>query len=228
MLTARQTGYLENGDRRPGSAPILLAAVAVVIIAGAVVLQHAAPLSRHMAMHILAMNAVAPLLALAALAYRPAWRVALSGGLVLSLVSALQIFTLWLAHAPAWIAFSLPWSPAHGASQLVLFAAALLFWLGIFSQRGTGRAQALLALLITGKMFCLLGALLVFSPRSVYAADIWEICAPGTTAAQRFADQQFAGLLMLTACPLSYVLAGITIAALWLRELDRGSNRRVA
>ena len=34
------------------------------------------------------------------------------------------------------------------------------------------------------------------------------------------ADQQLAGLLMITACPLTYVTAGVIIAARWVLELD--------
>jgi len=34
------------------------------------------------------------------------------------------------------------------------------------------------------------------------------------------ADQQMAGLLMLVACPLTYVLAAIVIAARWTLRMD--------
>jgi cytochrome c oxidase assembly factor CtaG len=39
-------------------------------------------------------------------------------------------------------------------------------------------------------------------------------------------DQQLAGLLMITACPLSYVLAGVVLAAQMMRDLARTSGTR--
>ncbi len=53
----------------------------------------------------------------------------------------------------------------HGS----LFAVALLFWTGVLQMRGPGRWQAILGLIITGKLSCLLAALLIFSPRFLYA-----------------------------------------------------------
>jgi putative membrane protein len=55
-----------------------------------------------------------------------------------------------------------------------------------------------LALLLTGKLTCLLAVLLVFAPRALYPHAA-------------LADQQFAGLLMLAACPLSYLGAALVI-----------------
>ena len=49
----------------------------------------------------------------------------------------------------------------------------------------------------------MLGALLVFAPRPIYSSGHHGF---------DLADQQLAGLLMLAACPLSYVLAAIVIA----------------
>lgn len=216
-----------GGEARIPAWPIPLGFAVAVLTGGGVALSYAAPLSHHMGMHILAMNGVAPLLAISALIFRPKVAESFASGRLLAISSTAQIFALWLAHTPAWIELSLPSLPVYLFTQLILFAAALTFWFGVFGQRGEGRAYPLLALLIAGKLFCLLGALLVFSPSAVYAASIWEICAPGTSPAQLLADQQLAGLLMLTACPLSYVVAGIVIAALWLSELSNAPHRRL-
>jgi cytochrome c oxidase assembly factor CtaG len=40
-------------------------------------------------------------------------------------------------------------------------------------------------------------------------------------AAPSLADQQLAGLLMIAACPLSYLLAGLVIASRMIKELGR-------
>jgi putative membrane protein len=80
------------------------------------------------------------------------------------------------------------------------------------------------ALLITGKLFCLLAALLVFSPRVLYP-DALAAHRHAPVAADLLSDQHLAGLLMLVLCPLTYVLAGVLIAERWLRELrDDGCN----
>jgi putative membrane protein len=104
--------------------------------------------------------------------------------------------------------------------QMSCFAAALWFWLAILADRSAMRWRALFALLITGKLFCLLGALLVFAPRLLYG----DVAAHGLQVAGHdaaLADQQLAGLLMLAVCPLTYVLAGVIIAAQWMSDLAR-------
>jgi putative membrane protein len=91
----------------------------------------------------------------------------------------------------------------------------------VISDRGAFRWRALFALLLTGKLFCLLGALLVFAPRLLYgdpaAGHAWHTPETGDA----LADQHLGGLLMLAVCPLTYVLAGVIIAAQWLRDLAR-------
>jgi putative membrane protein len=62
----------------------------------------------------------------------------------------------------------------------------------------------------------LLGALFTFSPRLVYAAGM-----SGAHHSQiGLADQQLAGLMMIVACPLTYVLAAVVIASRWLFALE--------
>src|SRR5690606_17066756 len=90
----------------------------------------------------------------------------------------------------------------------------LWFWAAILSLTGAGRWRGLLALLLTSKIFCLLGVLFVFAPRLIY---------PGTGhhgLAVSLEDQHLAGLLMLVVCPASYLTAGVVMAARWLFEID--------
>jgi putative membrane protein len=109
---------------------------------------------------------------------------------------------------------------AHALMQMSLLAAALWFWLAVLCERGAFRWRALLALLVSGKLFCLIGVLLVFAPRLLYPDVAAGHGHAATGFEQRLADQHLAGLLMLIACPLSYVLAGVVIAAQWLRDLS--------
>ena len=163
-------------------------------------------LSAHMAMHIVLMNAAAPIAAIAlVMRLRP-----LSNPAFWS-VATLQIAALWFWHLPTVQAATTSSGGAllmHGS----LFGIAILFWVGVLQMRGPGRWQAILGLIITGKLSCLLAALLIFSPRFLYTSH------HHVTSIE---DQQLAGLLMITACPVSYVLAGIVIAASMAGVLPR-------
>jgi len=198
----------------------------VALLLGAIALS-AAPLdalARHMATHLLLMNAVAPLVALAV---RASARMSTSGPpptRMLVAASVVQLALLWGWHAPPALALAVRMPAVHVMMQVSCLAAALWFWLAILADRSAMRWRALFALLITGKLFCLLGALLVFAPRLLYG----DIAAHGLHVADHnaaLADQHLAGLLMLAVCPLSYVLAGVVIAARWLHDLSRLPER---
>lgn len=160
-----------------------------------------------MAAHIAAMNVLAPL---AAIAIVPAIGRQVST-MAFWAASVLQIAALWAWHLPVLQNFS-----AHGlAGPLLmhasLFLAALAFWTSLQLLRGPQRWHGILGLLMTGKFSCLLAALLVFAPRPLYTLS--------HHAPQSLGDQQLAGLLMITACPLSYVVAGIVITVQLINDL---------
>ncbi len=172
-------------------------------------------LTRHMAAHIVITNVAAPLTAI--LLFR-CGQVRSASSAELSSATALQIALLWGWHSPIGL------SASHGSPtlQLVayasLFLSAFLFWLAVLSQANAARWRAIAALLLTGKLYCLLGALLTFAPRPLFSL---HTPAPlhGGAGESALADQQLAGLMMLSACPATYVLAGVVIAAFWLNEL---------
>jgi putative membrane protein len=192
-----------------------IASIAGTLVVVAVVLagHSLGALSSYMAMHIALMNVVAPVVAIALVKrLRP-----LSNAVFWS-VATLQIGMLWFWHLPAVQAATTSSSGAllmHGS----LFTVALLFWTGALQMRGPGRWQAILGLIITGKLSCLLAALLIFSPRFLYTSH---------HHATSIEDQQLAGLLMITACPVSYVLAGIVIAASMAGVLPMSKHARNA
>lgn len=186
----------------------VLLCFAIAVAAGVTLfaLAQTGPMARMMAGHILLMNVAAPLLAVLLNDGRE------TAGRKLLAASLLQLALLWAAHLPAVIA----WHHHDGVMLLsgaLLFASALWFWRAVLGQKGGRRWRGLLALLLTGKLYCLLGVLLVFAPRPLY---------PGHASAPvLLTDQQQAGLLMTVACPLSYVLAAVIIAAGWMNELER-------
>ncbi len=152
-----------------------------------------------MAMHIALMNVAAPAVAIAL-----AKRLGPISGAAFWFVAALQLGLLWFWHLPAVQAGATTYAGGVLIMHGSLFVVALLFWAGVLQMRGPGRWQAILGLIITGKLSCLLAALLIFSPRFLYTSH---------HHATSIEDQHLAGLLMITACPVSYVLAGIVIAA---------------
>jgi len=100
--------------------------------------------------------------------------------------------------------------------QATLFFSALWFWLTVFNQTGEHLWRAVIALLLTGKLFCLIAVLLIFAPRVLYGMTAMPI---------ELADQQLAGLLMVTVCPITYVLAAVVLISRWFQTLsDTQSN----
>ena len=180
------------------------------------------PLSAHMAHHIALMNVFAPLAAIL-LADRVRPRLGgvnrTRGVRELWWAAAVQLIVLWAWHLPS----AQRWGMDSGAGQLFmhasLFLSAVVFWTMVLALAGSRRWQSILALLVTGKLACLLGSLLIFAPRLLYSSAEHSHHATRTMAPLTLGDQQLAGLLMIVACPLSYLLAGVVIASQIMNEL---------
>ena len=180
-------------------------------------LSFGSPLAAHMAIHIATMNVVAPVFTCLLRHYsgispkvgRPPWLGAATG---------LQLAALWLWHAPVTMQFAMSTASGLLLMQSSLMLSALWFWHCVF---GTARWRAILALLITAKLFCLLGVLLVFAPRAIYPIPhaMEQHHVPFAAA---IADQQLAGLLMLIACPLTYLVAGVATTTRWVFTVEAG------
>ncbi|MFC5067728.1 cytochrome c oxidase assembly protein [Flaviflagellibacter deserti] len=199
------------------SGPALSGALAV-IVAGAVVLPWTdpGPLSDQMVQHLLLMNVFGPLVGLfvarrAPLIERP--RTLWAAGLV-------QIVLLWAWHAPSVQGTASGGALTHVGLLAVLALASVIFWAAILRSSETAPWRGIVALLLTGKLACLLGGLLIFAPRDLYGLPhlAFALCSSGPSS---LADQQLAGLLMVTACPLSYLTAGVVVAARMIDDLGR-------
>jgi putative membrane protein len=204
------SGFVSSGTPPRKASPALASACAV-LLGGAIVLalHELGPHSRHMAAHLISMNLVAPLVA-AILSVRRAVRI---GPALLWITTFGQIAVLWLWHAPAVYNATATSAPLQTLMHGSLFVAALLLWFSVINVRERSRWQAIPALIVTGKLACLLAALLIFAPRTLYAA-----AAHLTHAYDHLAldDQQLAGLLMITVCPLSYLVAAVVLAVQWI------------
>jgi putative membrane protein len=201
----------------------LVGALAVAA-AGAVILAFVqlGPLSGHMVAHIAAMNVVAPLAAVGISRHYPKHLPRASAG-SLWLVTLGQMALLWASHSPPIHHAAQSFPLAQAALHVALFGSALAFWICIVA--ASSHWHAMLALLVSGKLACLLGALLIFAPRLLFDADA---SAHGTHAMPfghaTLADQHLAGLVMIAACPLSYVLTAIVLAAQTMTGLERARS----
>jgi putative membrane protein len=183
-------------------------ALSILIVAWVWPLPHIASdlFTAHMVQHLLTMNVAALLISLA---IKPNHRLFL---IPLSTVTTIQMAAFWFWHTPAVFSAShhhFLWSPLMKVS---LFGVALLFWTVVLDLRANSPWSRIFALLITAKVFCLLGAVFVFTRRPLYAthdkSETWGITA--------IEDQQLAGLVMVSACALVYVAAAITMFTNWL------------
>lgn len=199
--------------------PALISAGAV-LLAGlpTIWLLELGPLSALMVQHLLVMNVLAPLAA-ATLAWRlgpesDRARVLWGAGIA-------QIALLWAWHAPSVQRAASSAAALHLLLLCALTAAALLFWAVLLRAGAQSRWGGVAALLVTGKLACLLGGLMVFAPRELYGLAGLAISICRANGPSTLADQQLAGLMMIAACPLSYVVAGVVMAAQMLLGLER-------
>lgn len=201
---------LTNGDTLPAVVSAFSVTVAGIL---AFLAYDFGPQSTHMALHIAAMNVAAPLAAAAFAKSLPDWA---GWYRTLWISAALQLALLWAWHAPSVQHVAAGSHGVHLAGHAMLFLSAFLFWSAIIRLPEAGRWQAIATLLSTGKLACLLSALLIFSPRALYDISLH----PGP----HLDDQQLAGLLMITACPLSYLIAAVVIAAQFINRLAQASR----
>ena len=159
--------------------------------------------------HVLLVSAIAPLLALAFPLRR-------AGSAPLAMLVAANAVSLWIWHAPGPYAWGLATVPGYWLMQTSLLGSAWLLWRAILSPH-TPSGPALLALVATIGQMGLLGAVIVFAPRPLYAVH-WASTAPwGMTP---LADQQLAGLLMWVPAMLPYLAVGLRMAWSSLRPAE--------
>jgi putative membrane protein len=197
----------------------LIGACAVLVASiPALTLLQLGPISGHMAVHIASMNVVAPFAAIV-LALRFGNRLADVLGKALWSAALIQMGLLWALHSPPIHHVAHSSTTAFAALHAALFLSAVAFWTSVLVT--PLRWQAMLALLLNGKFACLLGALLIFAPRVLLPASPAHGSHAMSLDPYALADQHLAGLLMVAACPLSYVLAAIVLAAKTMTGLEK-------
>ena len=133
--------------------------------------------------------------------------------------TALAAVTFWIWHAPAAYAAALSSVAVYALMQLTLLASATAFWIAV--QR-SGPAAAMGAILATMVLMGLLGALITFAARPLYAPHFASTLGWGVAPLE---DQQLAGILMWAPGSIAYLLAAMWIGWRWMdAERARGSR----
>jgi putative membrane protein len=203
VLLAIGVGRGRSADARAGWAAI---ALMVLVFISPLCALSSALFAARVLHHVLLVAAVAPLLALAF----PLRRL---GSPSLGVLIGVHAAVMWAWHAPAAYSWGLESVPAYWLMQATLLGSAWWLWRAILSPTApTG--SAFMALGATIGQMGMLGALLVFAPRPLYAEHLASTAAWGLSP---LADQQLAGLLMWMPAMLPYVAVAIRLAWSGLR-----------
>jgi putative membrane protein len=175
--------------------------------------------SVRVAHHVLLIAVVAPLavIALPSRLRSPA----ISAG-ALAAIFVVHTFTLWIWHAPSLYDSAMRTPAIFWAMQLSLLGTALALWLAVLSAR-VPLVVSLAALLGTMTQMGLLGAIITFARRPLYAPHLGVTEPFGLTA---FNDQQIAGMIMWVPAVLPYLAAALVLTGLRLGRDALADNAR--
>jgi putative membrane protein len=166
--------------------------------------------SAHMVMHMGVVAVVAPLIAFGIARARPARVAALPPALAIA-ASLFEFAAVWTWHAPALHDAARMRTGFFVMEQASFLAAGVLVWTTAVGAKAAG----VCALLITSMHMVLLGALLLLSPRPLYACA--EVCS-STAALTPLGDQQLGGALMLVIGGSAYLAGGLALLSSVLRD----------
>lgn len=167
--------------------------------------------SARVAHHLLLVAGAAPLLAIA-FAHRNAFAED-SRAVSLMTLTAIHAIVLWVWHTPAPYALALSNDAVYWLMQLTLLISAWLLWRAVLAPQ-TSPGPALLALLATVMQMGMLGAVLVFAPRALFAPHFGTTASFGLSELQ---DQQLAGLLMWVPAMAPYLAVSLVLCGSFLR-----------
>ena len=131
--------------------------------------------------------------------------------------TAVAAVTFWTWHAPAPYAAALSSDLIYALMQFSLLASAMAFWIAV---RGSGATAAMGAILATTVSMGLLGALITFAGRPLYAPHYVSTLSWGVSPLE---DQQLAGITMWAPGSIAYLAAAMWIGWRWMdAERKRG------
>ena len=127
-------------------------------------------------------------------------------------------FIAW--HIPAPYEAAMASVAVYWLMQFTLLGSALAFWVAVLRVEPAG---ALAAILATTVLMGLLGALITFAARPLYAPHFASTSSWGVSPLE---DQQLAGIVMWAPGSIAYLLAAVWIGWRWLR-IERERRLRV-
>lgn len=131
--------------------------------------------------------------------------------------TAIAAVAFWTWHAPAPYAAALSSVSIYALMQFTLLASATVFWSAV---RRSDPAAAMGAILATMVLMGLLGALITFAGRPLYAPHFASTLDWGVSPLE---DQQVAGITMWASGSAAYLGATLRIGWRWMRaERARG------
>lgn len=170
----------------------------------------------HMTLHMAVVALAAPLVALGISGTRRDPVANFPGLLAPIPASVVELFIVWIWHAPAPHHFARYSASGFVVEQLSFLVAGVWLWLGAFGGRPTvettselieRRGAGVLGLLLTSMHMTLLGALLALSPRLLFAHP------HGHGGLSPLADQHLGGAIMLVAGGIAYLAGGLWLMA---------------
>jgi putative membrane protein len=117
----------------------------------------------------------------------------------------------WTWHLPAPYEAAMSSVAVYALMQFTILGSALAFWVAV---RRTSPAEAVAAILATTVLMGLLGALITFAARPLYAPHFASTLGWGVSPLE---DQQLAGIVMWAPGSIAYLLAAIWIGWRWMR-----------
>lgn len=136
------------------------------------------------------------------------------------MASVVQGVVMWLWHLPAMTAAALADDGVHALMHASFLAAGVLFWAALLrSVRAApaGFGAGALAVAATLAHMGLLGALLFFAPRPLYAEYALRVSSLGLDWRS---DQQLAGIVMWVPACVPYLAGGAWLLVTWLRRIE--------
>ncbi|HEY9057067.1 MAG TPA: cytochrome c oxidase assembly protein [Aurantimonas sp.] len=178
----------------------------------------------HMVLHMGLVALAAPVLALGLARAFPRLIAAFPPALAI-FASLVEFVAIWVWHAPVLHDAARVDRSVFVLEQTSFLGAGILLWSSAIGAASAGRpaarAAGVVALLVTSMHMTLLGALLLFAPRPLYACA--ELCSPAA-ALTPLADQQLGGVLMLLVGGAAYLGGGLALLASLLREDARSDG----
>jgi putative membrane protein len=132
---------------------------------------------------------------------------------------------LWVWHSPAFYDATFRGTAVYWTMHLSTWGAAVLFWRAVLRAPARAKGAAMVATIATGFQMALLGAIITWASRPLYAPHYLTTAAWGLTP---LGDQQFGGALMWAPGGLIFLAAIIAPLAALLRRPAPGGTLREA